>query len=73
VDVVGAYSEVALLELSARGISILQGIACINGEQQLGCEVSGSSFKTSDRRIEDSDTPAVLWSKVRNIFTHIFS
>lgn len=72
-DVVGVCGDIDLLELSARGISILQGIVCINGEQELGGEVNRLSLKTSDGRIQDPDTPAGLWSKVRNIFTHIFS
>lgn len=71
-DVTGSGNETDILELSARGILILRGLASISGEQELSNELNRLRLGTLGGYIGERDTPAGFWRKARNIFAGMF-
>lgn len=56
-------------KLSDRGISVLQGLAILTGDQELRDE---REPRTSDARGGVLNTSSQIWWKVQNVFAHMF-
>lgn len=64
VEPTGGENGPAILELSARGMSILQGFACIDGAQELSDELNRMRFGTSDGLAKDLSKLGSFWLKI---------
>jgi hypothetical protein len=58
--------EAAMLKLSERGIGILQSLACISGEEELGGELA------LEGRAKSVETSIGFWLKARNVLSSWF-
>lgn len=61
-----------IFKLSDRGISILQGLAAVNGVLELRDEFNSLRMKRINGSIEDLNRSEGIWSKIRNLFAGMF-
>ena len=66
---IDAFGDIGIMELSARGISILQNLATLDGEPELRRKDKGLEVERSS---ENENTSLNLWLKVRNVFSRWF-